>query len=108
MEIEFEKKTRAASEVDGEKWVYDSSIDNEGRTPLRASTGAWKASLFIIGMDFLRIISSYAAAAVPPFLLFSLVVIVILLFHSSKLCLFISLYNSCWRNCHIRLILFEL
>ncbi|KAJ8624254.1 hypothetical protein MRB53_032784 [Persea americana] len=52
MEIEFEKKTRAASEVDGEKWVYDSSIDNEGRIPLRASTGAWKASLFIIAIEF--------------------------------------------------------
>ena len=34
---------------DDEKWVADSSVDYKGRVPLRASTGAWKASLFIIG-----------------------------------------------------------
>lgn len=52
MEKELEKKTKAAaaSEVDWEKWVHDSSMDHKGRTPLRASTGAWKASLFIIGI----------------------------------------------------------
>ncbi|TYK23597.1 protein NRT1/ PTR FAMILY 5.6 [Cucumis melo var. makuwa] len=33
---------------DDEKWVADSSVDYKGRVPLRASTGAWKASLFII------------------------------------------------------------
>jgi len=32
------------------KWVHDSSLDHNGRVPLRASTGAWKASFFIIGM----------------------------------------------------------
>lgn len=42
------------SEINGggetdEKWVRDSSVDYRGRIPLRASTGAWKASLFIIG-----------------------------------------------------------
>jgi peptide/histidine transporter 3/4 len=37
-------------EVDDEmKWVHDSSFDHKGRVPLRASTGSWKASLFIIG-----------------------------------------------------------
>lgn len=36
-------------DVDEEKWVYDSSMDHKGRVPLRASTGVWKASLFIIG-----------------------------------------------------------
>ena len=35
--------------VDDQKWVYDSSLDHKGRIPLRASTGAWRASLFIIG-----------------------------------------------------------
>ncbi|PSS09849.1 Protein NRT1/ PTR FAMILY 5.6 like [Actinidia chinensis var. chinensis] len=34
--------------VDEEKWVYDSSLDHKGRIPLRASTGVWKASIFII------------------------------------------------------------
>lgn len=32
-----------------EKWVYDSSVDHKGNVPLRASTGVWKASLFIVG-----------------------------------------------------------
>lgn len=32
-----------------EKWVYDFSLDFNGKVPLRASTGVWKASLFIIG-----------------------------------------------------------
>lgn len=35
------------------KWVHDSSLDHKGRVPLRASTGSWKASLFIIGKEFL-------------------------------------------------------
>ncbi|KAK6126019.1 hypothetical protein DH2020_040246 [Rehmannia glutinosa] len=43
------KKNKHESD-DEEKWVYDSSVDYKGRVPLRASTGAWKASLFIIGV----------------------------------------------------------
>ena len=43
-------------EVDEKKWVYDSSVDHKGRLPLRASTGVWKASLFIIGKESLLII----------------------------------------------------
>lgn len=31
-----------------EKWVCDSSVDYNGSVPVRASTGVWKASLFII------------------------------------------------------------
>ena len=31
-----------------EKWVYDGSFDYKGKVPLRASTGAWKASFFVI------------------------------------------------------------
>lgn len=46
----MEPPERADSiEVDGEKWVCDSSVDHKGRVPLRAHTGVWKASLFIIG-----------------------------------------------------------
>lgn len=37
--------------LEEEKWVYDSSLDHKGRVPLRATTGAWKASLFIIGKN---------------------------------------------------------
>lgn len=40
-------------EFDEEKWVYDSSLDFKGRLPLRASTGTWKASLFIIGIKLI-------------------------------------------------------
>lgn len=36
---------------DDMKWVRDSSFDYKGRVPLRASTGSWKASLFIIGKE---------------------------------------------------------
>lgn len=36
-------------EIDEERWVYDASFDHKGRIPFRASTGVWKASLFIIG-----------------------------------------------------------
>jgi hypothetical protein len=32
-----------------EKWVYDGSVDSKGRVPLRASTGVWIASLFVLG-----------------------------------------------------------
>ncbi|KAM7266020.1 hypothetical protein ACFE04_003703 [Oxalis oulophora] len=43
--MEMEQKKEGGDE---QKWVYDSSVDHKGRIPLRASTGAWKASLFII------------------------------------------------------------
>jgi hypothetical protein len=35
-------------EMEGEKWVDDSSVDHRGRQPLRAATGSWKAAMFII------------------------------------------------------------
>lgn len=54
MEIEQIKKQESPSTMDeDEKWVYDSSVDHKGRIPLRSSTGAWKASFFIIGKIFL-------------------------------------------------------
>ncbi|KAI3851821.1 hypothetical protein MKX03_034176 [Papaver bracteatum] len=37
---------------DEEKWVYDSSLDHKGRVPLRSSTGAWKAALFVVAIEF--------------------------------------------------------
>ncbi|PPR86506.1 hypothetical protein GOBAR_AA34188 [Gossypium barbadense] len=46
---------------DDEKWVYDSSVDHKGRLPLRASTGAWKASLFII-IEFSERLSYFGIA----------------------------------------------
>ncbi|XP_010504184.1 PREDICTED: protein NRT1/ PTR FAMILY 5.7-like [Camelina sativa] len=37
---------------DQEKWVLDSSTDSRGKIPLRSRTGAWRAALFIIGIEF--------------------------------------------------------
>lgn len=45
----MEEKRGGACERDNGKWVYDSAIDCKGNVPLRASTGSWKAALFIIG-----------------------------------------------------------
>lgn len=44
-----EIKIKETTEIDEQKWVYDSSVDYKGRVPLRASTGGWKASFLIIG-----------------------------------------------------------
>lgn len=49
-------------EFDEEKWVCDSSVDYKGRVPLRASTGAWKASLFIIATEFSERLSYFGIA----------------------------------------------
>ncbi|KAK1271042.1 putative peptide/nitrate transporter [Acorus gramineus] len=52
MEKEFDEQSRGATEGDEVTWVHDSSFDYKGRVPLRASTGVWKASLFVIVMEF--------------------------------------------------------
>nr|XP_043620702.1 protein NRT1/ PTR FAMILY 5.6-like [Erigeron canadensis] len=49
-------------EIDEQKWVYDSSFDHRGRTPLRASTGAWKAALFVIAIEFAERLSYFGIA----------------------------------------------
>lgn len=50
MEMERKKAELQRDEIDSaEKWVHDSSLDHKARVPLRASTGVWRASLFIIG-----------------------------------------------------------
>ncbi|XP_059667868.1 protein NRT1/ PTR FAMILY 5.6-like [Cornus florida] len=49
-------------DVEEEKWVYDSSVDHKGNIPLRASTGAWKASLFIIAIEFSERLSYFGLA----------------------------------------------
>lgn len=45
-----------------EKWVFDSSVDHQGRLPLRASTGVWKASRFIIAIEFSERLSYFGIA----------------------------------------------
>lgn len=39
---------KEAFDLDEDIYVHDSSVDHKGKLPLRASTGAWKASFFII------------------------------------------------------------
>ncbi|KAG8376961.1 hypothetical protein BUALT_Bualt09G0118500 [Buddleja alternifolia] len=61
MHMEQAKKEESLS-MDEEKWVSDSSLDHKGRVPLRASTGAWKASLFIIAIEFSERLSYFGIA----------------------------------------------
>ena len=49
MKQEMEKRKQGKSEGnEKQKWVHDASVDYKGRVPLRASTGVWKASLFVL------------------------------------------------------------
>ncbi|KAL4188577.1 hypothetical protein AMTRI_Chr08g202870 [Amborella trichopoda] len=57
MEIGLER------DVGSKKWVYDSSVDYHCRIPLRASTGGWKAALFIIGIEFSERLSYFGIAS---------------------------------------------
>ncbi|KAJ9180647.1 hypothetical protein P3X46_008863 [Hevea brasiliensis] len=56
------QKRAETREVDGEKWVYDSSVDHKGRVPLRERTGVWRASLFIIAIEFSERLSYFGIA----------------------------------------------
>ncbi|KAL1210024.1 Protein NRT1/ PTR FAMILY 5.6 [Cardamine amara subsp. amara] len=47
---------------DQQKWVLDSSLDSRGRVPLRAQTGAWRAALFIIAIEFSERLSYFGLA----------------------------------------------
>ncbi|RWW76297.1 hypothetical protein BHE74_00015622 [Ensete ventricosum] len=47
---------------DAQKWVGDSSVDHKGRVPRRASTGCWKASFFIIAIEFSERLSYFGLA----------------------------------------------
>ncbi|GFQ05316.1 protein nrt1/ ptr family 5.6 [Phtheirospermum japonicum] len=59
----MDEKKKGESWSDEEKWVKDSSVDHKGRVPLRASTGAWKASLFIIATEFSERLSYFGLAS---------------------------------------------
>ncbi|XP_062095453.1 protein NRT1/ PTR FAMILY 5.6-like [Humulus lupulus] len=50
-------------EDENEKWVNDSSLDHKGQVPLRASTGSWKASFFIIAIEFSERLSYFGIAS---------------------------------------------
>ncbi|GFZ02250.1 major facilitator superfamily protein [Actinidia rufa] len=62
MDHEDRERGKSAG-VDEEKWVYDSSVDHRGRVPLRASTGVWRASLFIIVIEFSERLSYFGISA---------------------------------------------
>ncbi|XP_071700947.1 protein NRT1/ PTR FAMILY 5.6-like [Rutidosis leptorrhynchoides] len=62
MNMEEHLEKRQEIEINEQKWVYDSSFNHRGRTPLRASTGAWKASLFIIAIEFAERLSYFGIA----------------------------------------------
>ncbi|XP_068669433.1 protein NRT1/ PTR FAMILY 5.6-like [Aristolochia californica] len=51
MEVE-QRNQRGSSKVGDEQWVNDSKVDHKGRVPLRSSTGVWKASFFILALEF--------------------------------------------------------
>ncbi|KAL5740511.1 hypothetical protein ACOSP7_029394 [Xanthoceras sorbifolium] len=59
---EMEPKKGGGDHVDAENWVYDSSVDHKGKVPLRARTGVWKASLFIIAIEFSERLSYFGIA----------------------------------------------
>ncbi|XP_042054463.1 protein NRT1/ PTR FAMILY 5.6-like [Salvia splendens] len=58
MEIDQSKNEESSQD----KWVYDSCVDHKGRIPVRASTGAWKASVFIIVIEFSERLSYFGLA----------------------------------------------
>ncbi|KAK9913628.1 hypothetical protein M0R45_037438 [Rubus argutus] len=62
---EVEKRSKISggeTRREEENLVHDSSIDYKGRVPLRASTGVWKASLFIITIEFSERLSYFGIA----------------------------------------------
>ncbi|CAN6471564.1 unnamed protein product [Victoria cruziana] len=54
---------RFAEEGDEKERVHDSSVDYKGRIPRRSATGGWRASLFIIGIEFSERLSYYGIAS---------------------------------------------
>ncbi|OMO97316.1 Proton-dependent oligopeptide transporter family [Corchorus olitorius] len=61
--MDQQKKAKEMKDFDDEeKWVNDSSYDHQGRVPLRDSTGVWKASLFIIAIEFSERLSYFGIA----------------------------------------------
>lgn len=57
-----QKRGEVSREVIEENCVHDSSVDQKGRVPLRASTGVWKASRFIIAIEFSERMSYFGIA----------------------------------------------
>eukprot|EP01018_Ginkgo_biloba_P006618 Gb_10650 [translate_table: standard] len=58
--VEFWKRS---VERNDQEWVNDGSVDIKGRAALRATTGGWKASFFIIGVEFSERLTYYGIAS---------------------------------------------
>ncbi|XP_058756462.1 protein NRT1/ PTR FAMILY 5.7-like [Vicia villosa] len=67
MDQEIEKRNKQSSrkeeESEQEKFVYDGSVDYKGKVPVRASTGVWIASLFVLTIEFSERVSFFGIAA---------------------------------------------
>lgn len=61
--VEFWKSTTSASMKNGQEWVNDGSVDFKGRPAIRSTSGQWKASLFIIGVEFSERLTYYGIAS---------------------------------------------
>ncbi|XP_021845629.2 protein NRT1/ PTR FAMILY 5.6 [Spinacia oleracea] len=61
-EDEDEDEDEEDDDVVAESQVLDSSYDYKGRIPLRSSTGSWKASCFIIAIEFSERLSYFGIA----------------------------------------------
>ncbi|KAK7305797.1 hypothetical protein VNO77_43709 [Canavalia gladiata] len=60
----MEKRKRGRiEECEEEKWVHDASVDYKGRVPLRDSTGVWKASLFVLAIEFSERVSHFGISS---------------------------------------------
>ncbi|KAI9078348.1 hypothetical protein K1719_039724 [Acacia pycnantha] len=63
MELEMDhEKTITREETDREKWVHDASVDHRGKLPLRVSTGVWKATPFVLTVEFSERVSFFGIA----------------------------------------------
>ncbi|XP_047161953.1 protein NRT1/ PTR FAMILY 5.6-like [Vigna umbellata] len=48
---EMKRNGHKSEEKEEQKWVLDDCVDYKGRIPLRAATGVWKASLFVLAVS---------------------------------------------------------